>query len=239
MTDIRPQGPLGPLNPPIPPRPPAPVARPPAPGPVKPVKAGRKGDRLATTDAAGALVARGEEPLDGLPEDRDWTFDSRQLPAGPGEYVLLRSAEGDFELQGTQEEAPGGEVATTRLAVKVDADGHTVTYDARNGQLGLDGQAAEAGSGATVPCGEAGGVTHWGRGFYTVDSAAGDSVSFFDLGGKLDFSGSLAPARAGAAYGLLGAFGMAGPGGGSRMMPDGEEAADAASFAASWRVQPE
>jgi hypothetical protein len=201
------------------------------------------GDVTALRAAAGQLAA---PPTAGVPslgmaaDDADrWTFDSTTQPPGAGVFTRVKSLDGAFELQ-TATEATGTGEQTTRLAIKVNARGTVVGYDAKSQTLAVDGQpVAVPARGQSLSLVGEGSVTHWGRGFYSVDSAAGDGVSFFDRGGSVDFSGRLAPKRAGAAYGSLGAFGMAPPLAGRFLAADGSVTADPAAFADSWRVSPE
>ena len=169
---------------------------------------------------------------------QDWTFDSSHLAAEPGVYTLVKGLADDFEIQATRSAGPSGTL-TARVAIKANAAGTVVVYNAQDQELTVNGRPTLPPRGNAVALPGDGSVTNWGRGFITVDSAAGDSVSIFARGGNLDFSGALAPARNGAAYGQLGAFGIAPPTAGALLMADGSETTDPAAFGKSWQVGPE
>lgn len=157
-------------------------------------------DAVNFDPGATKLAPSGKKQLGAFAADAAETFSSKgmKLPAEPGSYSVMKAPEGDFEVQ-VARGANGAGPATTAIAVKANAGGDVVALGA-DGQLTIGGQAAVAGDAPqALPGG--GSVTNWGAGFVTVDSAAGDSVSAFAKGDRVEFMGQLADTRGPGAMG--------------------------------------
>jgi hypothetical protein len=172
---------------------------PPAPGQAPSAPAARDEARLDAPLPAGPTGAKKPlapyTPGPGEADEGGEVFTSRGLvpPAEPGVRVAARAAEGDYEVRVAWARGAGG-LVPAGVDVRANAAGDVVTVQA-SGEVAIGGAPV-----ALVPerphaLPGGGAVTDWGAGYVTIDSAAGDAVSVFARGERLDLMGRLAGDR--------------------------------------------
>jgi len=151
-----------------------------------------------------------------------------------GNLVLLRTQEGDFQVQARQTHPKGNDQVTvnTRVAIK-DGD-NLVHYDTDTNELLVNGKPWDGQS--PLPGGTQ--IARTGDGFQ-VTSARGDVTSIHDRGDYLDLDGEIAPdRRTGEIRGAFGSFDNVDDFR-SHLLRDGTIAPDNETLAENWIATPE
>ena len=164
-------------------------------------------------------------------------FDNMQT----GNFVKLRAKSGDFELQTRQDPWDRNPQATvnTAAAVKVNAQGDKVAYDANTGALTFNGKpvTVTADKPFEIP---GGGRIEASQDGYKVVSAKGDAVNIMDRGTYLDVTGEVsADRRDGDVTGSLGRMDSDTDWSNDLVGRDGKDIKDVNAFIEEWRVKPE